>query len=223
MIRKISRLSSATTHCASASSWSPLCWLTTPCVLSHFEPCGNALLIPSCSWSVSRFRGSGYLKENVTIQDQCMEINESSCLHVRGFDFHTFDPNRAPLPIWAFLALPKARKNTECSKCECRERMSWIVKRKRKNIDWWIDEGEPEISGSPLFPLFPLSPLFRGAHGCDGAAGHLGLSPFSSFQGCYRRHYKSVSIFSGGTISAELRMPDFLEEEGDTECRTVWR
>ena len=26
----------------------------------------------------------------VTIQDQCMEINESSCLHVRGFDFHTF-------------------------------------------------------------------------------------------------------------------------------------
>ena len=73
----------------------------------------------------------------------------------------------------------------------------------------------------PDTSVFPLSPLFRGAHGCDGAAGHLGLSPFPSFQGCYRRHYKSVSIFSGGTISAELRMPDFLEEEGDTECRTV--
>ena len=64
-------------------------------------------------------------------------------------------------------------------------------------------------------------PLFRGAHGCDGAAGHLGLYAFSSFQVCYRRYYKSVSIFSGGTISAELRMPDFLEEEGDTSCRTV--
>ena len=31
-----------------------------------------------------------FLSSKVTIQDQCMEINESSCLHVRGFDFHTF-------------------------------------------------------------------------------------------------------------------------------------
>jgi len=73
----------------------------------------------------------------------------------------------------------------------------------------------------PDTSVFPLFPLFRGAHGCDAAAGHLGLYAFSSFQVCYRRYYKSVSIFSGGTISAELRMPDFLEEEGDTSCRTV--
>ena len=64
----------------------------------------------------------------------------------------------------------------------------------------------------PDTSVFPLFPLFRGAHGCDAAAGHLGLYAFSSFQVCYRRYYKSVSIFSGGTISAELRMPDFLEE-----------
>ncbi|MFR3360126.1 MAG: hypothetical protein ACLTSD_11975, partial [Eubacterium sp.] len=96
--------------------------------------------------------------------------------------------------------------------------------------------GRPDTSVFPLFlfsgvhmaamrqpdtSVFPLFPLFRGAHGCDGAAGHLGLYAFSSFQVCYRRYYKSVSIFSGGTISAELRMPDFLEEEGDTSCRTV--
>lgn len=54
--------------------------------------------------------------------------------------------------------------------------------------------------GRPDTSVFLLSPLFRGGP---------------------RRHYKSVSIFSGGTISAVLRMPDFLEEEGDTECRTV--
>ena len=75
--------------------------------------------------------------------------------------------------------------------------------------------------GRPDTSVFMLFPLFRCAHGCDEATGHLGLSAFSSFQGCYRRYYKSVSIFSGGTISAELRMPDFLEEEGDTSCRTV--
>ena len=67
--------------------------------------------------------------------------------------------------------------------------------------------------GRPDTSVFPLFPLFRGAHGCDGAAGHLCLSPFPSFQGCYRRHYKSVSIFSGGTISAELKMPHSPSQE----------
>lgn len=52
----------------------------------------------------------------------------------------------------------------------------------------------------PDTSVFFLSPLFSGA-------------PVAT--------NKSVSIFSGWTISAELRMPDFLEEEGDTESRTV--
>ncbi len=37
------------------------------------------------TWTYER----GITRIRVTIQDQCMEINESSCLHVRDFDFHT--------------------------------------------------------------------------------------------------------------------------------------
>ncbi len=41
-----------------------------------------------------------------------MKINESSCLHVRDFDFHTLDPNRAPLPHMSIFSLVKGEKRT---------------------------------------------------------------------------------------------------------------
>ena len=41
-----------------------------------------------------------------------MEINESSCLHVRDFDFHTLDPNRAPPPHMSIFNLVKGEKRT---------------------------------------------------------------------------------------------------------------
>ena len=41
-----------------------------------------------------------------------MEINESSCLHVRDFDFHTLDPNRTPPPHMSIFSLVKGEKRT---------------------------------------------------------------------------------------------------------------
>ena len=56
-----------------------------------------------------------------------MEINESSCLHVRDFDFHTLILIGLPLPIWAFLALLKARKEHEVFEMRMCGRGAWIV------------------------------------------------------------------------------------------------
>ncbi len=42
-----------------------------------------------------------------------MEINKSSCLHVRGFDFRTFEPNRAPPPHMSIFSLVKGEKEHE--------------------------------------------------------------------------------------------------------------
>ena len=42
-----------------------------------------------------------------------MEINKSSCLHVRDFDFHTLDPNRAPPPHMSIFSLAKGGKEHE--------------------------------------------------------------------------------------------------------------
>ena len=55
------------------------------------------------------------------------EINESSCLHVRDFDFHTLILIGLPLPIWAFLALLKARKEHEVFEMRMCGRGAWIV------------------------------------------------------------------------------------------------
>ena len=55
------------------------------------------------------------------------EINESSCLHVRDFDFHTLILIGLPLPIWAFLALLKARKEHEVFEMRMSGRGAWIV------------------------------------------------------------------------------------------------
>ena len=48
----------------------------------------------------------------VTIQDQCMEINESSCLHVRDFDFHTLILIGLPPPHMSIFSLAKGEKRT---------------------------------------------------------------------------------------------------------------
>ena len=43
-----------------------------------------------------------------------MEINGSSCLHVRDFDFHTLDPNRAPPSTYKhFQPCQRREKNTK--------------------------------------------------------------------------------------------------------------
>ena len=42
-----------------------------------------------------------------------MEINESACLHVRDFDFHTLGPNRAPPPHMSIFSLVKGEKEHE--------------------------------------------------------------------------------------------------------------
>ena len=48
----------------------------------------------------------------VTIHDQCMEINESSCLHVRDFDFHTLILIGLPPPHMSIFSLAKGEKRT---------------------------------------------------------------------------------------------------------------
>ena len=44
-------------------------------------------------------KGTKYIIQQVTIQDQCVKNNESSCLHVRDIAFHTLEPNRVSHPI----------------------------------------------------------------------------------------------------------------------------
>ena len=58
------------------------------------------------------YAGSFY-KNNVTIQDQCMESNESSCLHVKDIAFHAKNPNRAPPPHMSIFSLVKGEKEHE--------------------------------------------------------------------------------------------------------------
>ena len=58
------------------------------------------------------YAGSFY-KNNVTIQDQCMEINKSSCLHVKDIAFHAKNPNRAPPPHISIFSLVKGEKEHE--------------------------------------------------------------------------------------------------------------
>ena len=51
-----------------------------------------------------------------------MKINESSCLHVRDFDFHALDPNRAPLPHMSIFSLVKGEKEHEVFEMQMWER-----------------------------------------------------------------------------------------------------
>lgn len=64
--------------------------------------------------------------------------------------------------------------------------------------------------GTSAFLLFLR---FSGADSWGRTAGHLCFTLFPTFQRCPPRHYDSVSIFSCGTISAELRMSGFLEKK----------
>ena len=41
-----------------------------------------------------------------------MEINESSCLHVRDFDFHTFRSEEGSPPHMSIFSLAKGEKRT---------------------------------------------------------------------------------------------------------------
>ena len=82
-----------------------------------------------------------------------MEINESSCLHVRDFDFHTLGPNRAPPPHMSIFSLVKGEKEHEVF-----EMRMW--RRGILNSYNIIKKAAPQIFKVLLFILSILPPKY---------------------------------------------------------------